>query len=64
MLLVYLNYPNSWISVHRDRSCGHIQPHRKENLRKTTEPFDHDDTDYGISVKVLFLWDFHQPIGA
>lgn len=29
MLNVYINYPNSRVSIHRDRGCSHIQRNRK-----------------------------------
>ena len=33
MLFAYLNYPNASVTVHRDRSCGHIRSRRKEGQR-------------------------------
>ena len=34
MLKVYVNYPNSRISIHRDDTCAQIRSHRKANQRQ------------------------------
>ena len=36
MLTIYINYPNSHITVHRDRGCNCIQSHQKANQRVVT----------------------------
>ena len=33
MLFTYFNYPGAAITVHRDRSCGHIRSRRKQGQR-------------------------------
>jgi hypothetical protein len=36
MLTIYINYPNSYITVHRNRCCNCIQSHQKANQRVVT----------------------------
>jgi hypothetical protein len=36
MILVYINYPNPHITIHKDIGCGNIRPHDKEGQRKIT----------------------------
>lgn len=36
MLTTYINYPNSHITIHRDRDCNCIQSHNKEDQRFVT----------------------------
>lgn len=33
MLIAYLNYPNSVISIHADKRCGHVRSQAKEGQR-------------------------------
>lgn len=33
MIHVYINYPNTHISIHKSTSCGHIQQQRKASQR-------------------------------
>lgn len=40
MLNVYLNYPNSAITIHRDPACAQIRSHRKQNQRSLKVDLD------------------------
>lgn len=66
MLLIYLNYPNSWISIHRDVQCSRIQPHQKDDQRLASlnlgsiadelRKFVDKDYAFGSSANINDMW--------